>query len=121
MHARSGAQGRGGSQGCLRGLRDWNTAIGSIQILGGIINSCKWKVVIWLLVKFEVYFDGENWCARGISVGIFTQGKTLDELTENIKEATSLHFEDVLEAGEVLKILSISEFEVQPLAKASGC
>ena len=56
--------------------------------------------MIWLLVKFEVYFDGENWCARGISAGIFTQGKTLDELTENIKEATSLHFEDILESGE---------------------
>ena len=75
-----------------------------------------------MLVKSEVYFDGENWCARGIGVGIFTQGKTLDELTENIKEATSLHFEDILESGEELKILSISEFEVQPLAaKASGC
>jgi predicted RNase H-like HicB family nuclease len=40
---------------------------------------------------------------------------------ENIKEATSLHFEEVLLAREELKILSISEFEVQPLAKASGC
>ena len=77
--------------------------------------------MIWLLVKFEVYFDGENWCARGISAGIFTQGKTLDELTENIKEATSLHFEDILESGEELKILSISEFEEQPFAKATGC
>ena len=76
--------------------------------------------MIQLLVKFEVYFDGEYWCARGIGVGIFTQGKTLDELTENIKEATSLHFEDILETGEKLNILSISEFEVQPPAKASG-
>jgi len=74
-----------------------------------------------MLVKFEIYFDGEYWCARGIGVSIFTQGKTLDELMENIKEATSLHFEEVLLAGEELKILSISEFEVQPLAKASGC
>ncbi len=56
--------------------------------------------MVWLLVKFEVYFDGENWCARGIGVGIFTQGKTLDELTENIKEATSLHFEDI---GDIVK------------------
>ncbi len=72
-------------------------------------------------MKFEIYFDGEYWCARGIGVSIFTQGKTLDELMENIKEATSLHFEEFLEAGEELKILSISEVEVQPLAKASGC
>ncbi len=48
-----------------------------------------------MLVKFEVYFDGESWCARGIGVSIFTQGKTLDELMENIKEASSLHFEDI--------------------------
>ncbi|MGD0954676.1 MAG: type II toxin-antitoxin system HicB family antitoxin [Methanotrichaceae archaeon] len=74
-----------------------------------------------MLVKSDIYFDGEYWCARGIGVSIFTQGKTLDELMENIKEATSLHFEEVLLAGEELKILSISEVEVQPLAKASGC
>jgi hypothetical protein len=74
-----------------------------------------------MLVKFEVYFDGESWCARGIGVSIFTQGKTLDELMENIKDATSLHFEDILEAGEELRVLSISEFEVHPVAKASGC
>jgi hypothetical protein len=74
-----------------------------------------------MLVKFEIYFDDEYWCARGIGAGIFTQGKTLDELMENIKEATSLHFEELLLAGEELKILSISEVKVQPLAKASGC
>ena len=74
-----------------------------------------------MLVKFDVYFDGEFWCARGIGVSIFTQGKTLDELTENIKEASSLHFEDILDAGEELKILSISEFEVHQVANASGC
>ena len=74
-----------------------------------------------MLVKFEVYYDEEYWCARGIGADIFTQGKTLDELMENIKEAASLHFEDILEMGEELKILSISEFEVRPDAKASSC
>ncbi|MCL0077655.1 hypothetical protein M1N61_01125 [Peptococcaceae bacterium] len=38
-----------------------------------------------MLVKFEIYSDGEYWCARGIGVDIFTQAKTLDELVENIK------------------------------------
>jgi hypothetical protein len=32
-----------------------------------------------------------------------------------------VNFEDILDSGEELKILSISEFEVQPPAKASGC
>jgi hypothetical protein len=60
-----------------------------------------------MLVKFEAYYDGEYWCARGIGVDIFTQGKTLDELTENIKEAASLHFEDILETGEELKMRTL--------------
>ena len=47
-----------------------------------------------MLVKIEAYFDSEYWCARGIGEDIFTQGKTLDELVENVKEAVSLHFEE---------------------------
>jgi hypothetical protein len=47
-----------------------------------------------MLVKIEVYNDGESWCARGIGEDIFTQGQTLDELYTNIKEAVSVHFED---------------------------
>jgi len=31
-----------------------------------------------MLAKFEVYFDGEYWCARGIGADVFTQGRTLD-------------------------------------------
>jgi len=47
-----------------------------------------------MLVKIEVYNDGEFWCARGIGDDIFTQGRTLDELYTNIEEAVSVHFED---------------------------
>ena len=50
-----------------------------------------------MLVKFEVYNDGEYWCARGIGVDIFTHGKTLDELMDNIKEAVEVHFKEMLE------------------------
>ncbi len=73
-----------------------------------------------LLVKFEIYNDGEYWCARGIGVDIFTQGKTLDELMENIKEAVEVHFDEALENGEDVKIISISELEVHSFAKAAG-
>jgi hypothetical protein len=51
---------------------------------------------------------------------IFTQGRSLDDLMENIKEAVSLHFEDQLQSGEEIRVLSISEFEVHPVAKASS-
>ncbi|MGD0080175.1 MAG: hypothetical protein ABSB80_05955 [Methanoregula sp.] len=45
-----------------------------------------------MLVKFEIYSDDKFWCGRGIGVDIFTQGKTLDELAANIREAVELHF-----------------------------
>ena len=50
-----------------------------------------------MLVKVEVYHDGENGCARGIGEDIFTQGATVDEVYNNIKEAVALHFEDLAE------------------------
>ncbi len=62
-----------------------------------------------MLVKMEIYFDGEYWCARGIGEDIFTQGKSLDELMENIKEAVEVHFGDVKEE---IKIITISEMEI---------
>ena len=62
-----------------------------------------------MLVKIETYFDGEWWCARGIGEDIFTQGKTLDELHENIKEAVAVHFGDTVEP---ITILTLSEVKL---------
>ena len=73
-----------------------------------------------MLVKFEVYNDGEYWYARGIGVDIFTQGKTLDELMENIKEAVEAHYGELLEKGEDIRILSILEIEVHSTAKVTS-
>lgn len=68
---------------------------------------CYNEVELWerldVLVKIESYFDGDFWCARGIGEDIFTQGKTLDELYQNIKEAVSAHFGEL---DEPLTILS---------------
>ena len=69
-----------------------------------------------MLVKFEVYKDGKHWCARGIGVDIFTQGKTLDELMRNLNEAVALNFEDELKKGREVRVLSISEMEVEAIA-----
>ncbi|MEN6611167.1 MAG: type II toxin-antitoxin system HicB family antitoxin [Methanoregulaceae archaeon] len=74
-----------------------------------------------MLVKFEIYSDGKFWCARGIGVDIFTQGKTLDELMTNLHEAVELHFDEEIQKGESIRILSISETEVGTVARASGC
>ena len=74
-----------------------------------------------MLVTFEIYSDGTFWCSRGIGVDIFTQGKTLDELMGNIREAVELHFEEELAKGVSIRILTISECEVGPVARATGC
>jgi predicted RNase H-like HicB family nuclease len=65
-----------------------------------------------MLVKFEAYFDGEYWCARGIGADVFTQGKTMDELMANIREAAALHFEETLQRGKALHLLLLSDMEV---------
>lgn len=73
-----------------------------------------------MLVKIEAYYDGKFWCGRGIGADFFTQGKTLDDLMKNVKEAASLHFEEALKTGEVLDLLLISETRVQRGKAATG-
>ena len=46
------------------------------------------------IIKAEIYHDGEYYCGRCLDFDVFTQGKTLDELVQNLKEAIQLHFED---------------------------
>ena len=46
------------------------------------------------IIKTDIYHDGEFFCARCLDFDIFTQGKTLDDLVFNLKEAIQLHFED---------------------------
>jgi len=70
-----------------------------------------------MLVKIETYFDGDYWCARGIGEDIFTQGKTLDELHENVKEAVACHFEDT---SEPITILTLSEVKLADAKASSG-
>ncbi len=74
-----------------------------------------------MYIKFESYFDGNYWCARGIGVDIFTQGKSLDDLMKNIQEAVELHYEDELDRGESINILTLQEYEVKPHARAASC
>lgn len=77
-------------------------------------------MAIDVLVKFDIYHDGESWCARGIGVDIFTLGASLDELNANLKEAVEVHYDDEISSGEDITVISISEFEVKSVAKAAG-
>lgn len=63
-----------------------------------------------MLVKLEAYNDGDFWCARGVGEDILTQGKTVDELFSNIREAATLHFENRVPAT-ALDILVVSELK----------
>ena len=70
-----------------------------------------------MLVKIETYFDGEFWCARGTGDDIFTQGNSLDELYENIKEAVACHYEDL---NEPITILTLSEMKLSHAKATTG-
>ena len=71
-----------------------------------------------MLVKIEVYQDGEMWCARGIGEDIFTQGETVDALFANIKEAVAAHFENGSEPIEI-DILVVSELKLKHATAAT--
>jgi len=72
-----------------------------------------------MLVKVEVYHDGESWCARGIGEDVFTQGSTVDEVFRNIQEAVTLHFEDRAKPAEI-DILVVSELKLNHAPAASS-
>lgn len=69
------------------------------------------------MIKIEMYFDGKYWCARGIGISIFTQGKTLDKLFKNIGEAISLHFEEEIKRGQYPEVLLLSELPKKHVAE----
>ncbi|RLD30607.1 MAG: type II toxin-antitoxin system HicB family antitoxin [Bacteroidetes bacterium] len=45
-------------------------------------------------ITAEIYHDGEFYCAKCLDFDIFTQGKSLDDVVNNLKEAVELHFLD---------------------------
>jgi hypothetical protein len=65
-----------------------------------------------MVVKVEVYNDGEQWCARGIGADFFTCACSLDELMAEVKDAAACHFEEELHRGRGLDLLILTETEV---------
>ncbi|MBI4155672.1 MAG: type II toxin-antitoxin system HicB family antitoxin [Candidatus Zambryskibacteria bacterium] len=45
-------------------------------------------------ISFKILKEGKHYTASAVGFFIVTQGKTLDELSKNIREATELYFED---------------------------
>jgi predicted RNase H-like HicB family nuclease len=45
------------------------------------------------IIQFHIYKGDKYYVAQGIDLPVVTQGRTLDELTNNIKEAVELQLE----------------------------
>ena len=58
------------------------------------------------VIRFHISKEESLYTAESLDVSVVTQGKTLDELTQNIEEALALHFEDSSEYS--------TEFEEKP-------
>ena len=56
------------------------------------------------IIHFHISKGEKQYIAQGIELPVVTQGKTLDELVKNIKEATELQLE-----GE-----NLSDYELSP-------
>ena len=57
---------------------------------------------------------GEYYCARCLDIDVFTQGKTIDEVIKNLKEAVSLHIEDEkIPENSILTIMEIKPLKVR--------
>lgn len=66
------------------------------------------------MIKAEIYFDGEYYCAKCLDIDVFTQGKTIDEVVNNLKEAVSLHLEDEkLPETSILTIMEVKPLKVR--------
>ncbi|MBP7411545.1 MAG: type II toxin-antitoxin system HicB family antitoxin [Methanoculleus sp.] len=91
-----------------------------------------------MLVTFEVIYGDGWWSASAHAPGnaIYTQGKSIGELIDNILEATSLHYTEELGAGEQITIItryksktheqesqipSYFEYKVDIIAATPGC
>jgi len=89
-----------------------------------------------MIVEFKTYFCDGWWGAHATEHSIYTQGKTVGDLIDNILEATELHFEEEIEKGKLITIITTPEssgeptsdmpvikfeYKVDIVAKTAGC
>ncbi len=70
------------------------------------------------IVQFTIQKGNKYYTAHANDFPIFTQAETLDELVENIREATDLHFRDenLSESGLVSRPSLFVNFEIPQYA-----
>jgi len=72
------------------------------------------------IIQFQIIESDGGYVAEGVNVPIVTQGDTLDELTENIREAVGLFVEDedLSELGFATTPSVLVNFELSTLVHA---
>ncbi|MGH9763618.1 MAG: 2-oxoisovalerate dehydrogenase, partial [Blastocatellia bacterium] len=54
---------------------------------------------------FEVTDAGEGgYCAHAHGFSIFTEAETIDELRQNVREATDSYFDDTMNAPKIIRL-----------------
>jgi predicted RNase H-like HicB family nuclease len=74
------------------------------------------------IIQVRIYKGENQYVAECLDLPVVTQGKTLDELTENVREAISLHLrgEDLAELGFADDPSVLASFEIEPLLHAKA-
>ena len=74
------------------------------------------------IIQIRISKGDTQYVAECLDLPIVTQGKTLDELKENIEEALALHLEgeDLAEYDLVPEPSVLASFELEPLSHAKA-
>ncbi|MBZ5625132.1 MAG: type II toxin-antitoxin system HicB family antitoxin [Acidobacteriia bacterium] len=74
------------------------------------------------IIQVRIFKGEEQYVAECLDLPVVTQGKTLDELTENLREAISLHLrgEDLAEFDLAEDPSVFVSFELEPLVHAKA-
>ena len=74
------------------------------------------------IIQVRIFKGDRQYVAECLDLPVVTQGKTLDELTENIRDAISLHLrgEDLAELDLAEEPSVFASFELEPLVRAKA-
>ena len=74
------------------------------------------------IIQVRIYKGERQYVGECLDLPVVTQGKTLDELAENLKEAISLHLDDEnlsdLDLAQEPSVLA--SFELEPITHAKA-
>jgi len=74
------------------------------------------------IIQVRIFKGEEQYVAECMDLPLVTQGRTLDEVTENLREAIGLHLrgEDLAELGLAEEPSVLAYFELEPLLHAKA-